>query len=1004
MRHLMAVFVTVAVLVLCFSAVAQQGVISTYIGGGPNNIPAVDADINAPEQVVLDSAGNFYYSDFNNNRVFKVNASTGIVTVVAGLGTPGYSGDGGPAPSAQLDSPIGVAVDGSGNVYIADTGNQVIRKVNTNGVISTVAGTGTCTYDGDTTGPNGDGKPATEHSLCNPYQLAIDPTGNLFIADSSNNRIRELSGTSISTVAGNGTGTACADGTLAIQCGFGSPQGIAVDSSDNLYISDTNDYVIREVTASSGEIITIAGTLGTPGFSGDGGPATLATLYVPVGVAVNSAGTTVWIADQSNFRIRSFTVGGNIATVAGGGSGGESGYACGDHKNRACNAAGGGGNVYFCGDGGPATTACLYYPAGVAVDGAGNFFIADYDNYRIRKVDTSGNINTVAGNGGTTQETLINNVPSNGVTLNYPWGLVGDPSGNLFIADQCNYVVREFVDSSDLMTLLAGDGTQGYSGDGGPAATAELGYPYDVARDNAGNAYIADTYNCVVRKVDTARNISSVAGTPGSCGFAGDGGPAASAYLDYPEGVYVDGDNNLYIADTYNNVIRKVSGGIITTVAGTPTALGYSGDGGPATSAELYYPSGVKADSTGTLYVADTYNHRVRMVNASSGNITTIAGNGNGGFSGDGIATQNSLYYPSNIWRDPNDNLFIADQYNNRVRMVDPAGLMTTVAGSGTASLNGDGGPAINASLYLPADIYEDVSGDLFIADQYNYRIRKVNAFAAVGRSTANVTFGTSPVGTTVGPEVVTLSGVGPAAISSLSASGDFGEVDNCAGNLPNGSTCTVDVYFKPSASGTRTGTLTINSNGYFTSTSIVGLAGTGSDFSLASSPESATIKAGTTATYILTVAPVGGPFANAIKLNCGGAPVGATCSLSPTSVTPGPNPATVTLTITTTASVAAATQFRSAQTQPVYAAWMQLQGLGLFGMLVAGSKRWTKKFSMPIVLAMLIAVLLFMAACGGLGPAPQNPPGTTPGTYTITVNGSSGALQHSVTVTLTVQ
>ncbi len=794
----------------------------------PNNIPALDADINGPYQVALDSTGNFYYSDYSNNRVFKVNVSTGIVTVVAGLGTPGYSGDGGPATGAQLRNPMGVAADGSGNVYIADTYNNVIRKVNTSGVISTVAGTGTCAYDGDTTT---DGKPATQHSLCYPDQIATDSTGNLFIADSSNYRIRELSGTSISTVAGNGTITACADGTLATQCGLYLPEGIAVDSSDNLYISDTYDEVIRKVTATSGQIKTIAGTLGTAGFTGDGGSATSATLNYPMAVAVNSAGTTVWLADYYNLRIRSFTVSGNINTVAGDGSGG------------------------FCGDGGPATSACLYYPTGVAVNSAGDFFVADYDNYRIREVNTSGTVNTVAGNGSTSQETAGNNVSANGVTLNYPWGLVGDQSGNMFIADQNNYIVREFVNSSGLVNFFAGNGTYGYSGDSGPATSAQLTYPYGVARDSLGNVYVADAYNCIIRKVDTAGNISTVAGTPNYCSFGGDGGPATSAYLSYPYGVYVDTNDNLYIADTYNQVIRRISGGTITTVAGTPSVGGYSGDGGPATSAELNYPNGVKTDSAGDLYIADSYNHRVRMVSAASGNISTIAGNGTAGFSGDGIATQNSLYYPRSTWVDPNGNLFIADQYNQRIRMVDGGGLMTTVAGNGTASLAGDGGPAINASLYYPADVFEDASGNLFISDQYNYRIRKVNAFAAVGLSTGNITFGISPVGTTANPEAVTLSGVGPAAISSITASGDFSEVDNCTGSLPNGSNCTVYVYFTPTASGTRTGALTINSNGYFNSVETVALQGEGSALSVSGTLSFGAVVINTSSTKSVTLA-----------------------------------------------------------------------------------------------------------------------------------------------------
>jgi sugar lactone lactonase YvrE len=823
------------VLALTLAAAAQQDYISTLIGGGPNNVPALDADINGPESVAFDSAGNYYFSaSFTSNRVFKVNTS-GTLTVVAGNGLPGYSGDGGPAAQATLNQPQGVAVDGSGNVYIADYSNEVIRMVNSSGIISTIAGTGSCTYDGDTTGTGGDGKPATQHSLCAPYQIALDSSGNLFIADASNYRIRKLviSSDSISTVAGNGTNVACANGVLATNCGFYYPEGIAVDSSGDLFIADTNDYIVREVVASTGKVKTIAGTLGIPGFSGDGALATSATIYRVLGLSVDAAGANVWVADYDNQRIREFAVGGKINTVAG--------------------VSGAG----FCGDGGPATSACLYYPVSPAVDSAGNLYIADSYNQRVRKVDSTQTINTVAGNGSINQTTLVNGT-STGITLNYPWGIVGDPSGNLFVANQSDNAVQELVISSSLVNIFAGTGTGGYNGDGIPANTAELNNPEGVARDSAGNVYIADPYNCIIRKVDTAGNISTVAGIPSGCGYGGDGGAATSANLYYPAGVAVDSSNNLYIADTSNHIIRKVSAGIITTVAGTPQTAGYSGDGGPATSAKLSSPQDMKVDSAGNIYIADTTNHRIRKVSAASANITTVAGNGAAGFSGDGIATQNSIYYPLGLWLDANDNLFIADTYNHRIRMVDGGGTMATVAGNGTAAFAGDGGPAISASFSYPQDVYVDGTGNLFVTDQYNFRVREVNAFAAVGRSTGSLAFGISPVGTTATPQAVTLSGVGPAAISSITATGDFSEVDNCGGNLPNGSNCTVYVYFTPTASGLRAGSLTINSNGYFGTVSSVALQGEGAALSISGTLAFGAVPLNTSSTKSVTLTNAG--------------------------------------------------------------------------------------------------------------------------------------------------
>jgi hypothetical protein len=827
-------------LALTLAAAAQQNFISTLIGGGPNNVPALDADINGPGFVAFDNAGNYYFSaPYTSQRVFKVNAS-GTLTVVAGNGLPGYSGDGGPAAQATLSNPNGVAVDGSGNVYIADTNNQVIRMVNSSGVISTIAGTNTCQYDGDTTGAGGDGKPATQHSLCTPVQIALDSSGNLFIADASNYRIRRLviSSDSISTVAGNGTATACTNGVLAANCGFSSPEGIAVDSSGDLFIADTNDYVVREVVAATGKVKTVAGTLGSPGFSGDGALATSATIYQVFGLSVDAAGANVWVADYQDQRIRKFAVGGQINTLAGGGGG----------------CAGQTDNI---GDGCPATQASLYYPVSPGVDSAGNVYIADSYNQRVRKVDSTQTINTVAGNGSTTQTTLVNGT-STGITLNYPWGIVGDPTGNMFVANQSDHAVQELVISSSLVNIFAGTGTAGYNGDGIPANTAELYSPSGVARDGAGNIYIADQSNHIIRKVDTAGNITTVAGIPSSAGYAGDGGPATSANLYYPQGVAVDSSNNLYIADTYNHIVRKVSGGIITTVAGIPQTAGYSGDGSPATSAKMDYPSDMKVDAAGNIYIADQYNHRIRKVSATTGNISTVAGNGAGGFSGDGIATQNSLYYPLGISLDANDNLFIADQYNHRIRMVDGGGTMTTVVGNGTAAFAGDGGPAITASLYNPYGVYVDSTGNMFVTDSYNFRVREVNAFAAVGRSTGSLAFGISPVGTTATPQAVTLSGVGPAAISSITATGDFSEVDNCNGSLPNGSICTVYVYFTPTASGLRTGTLTINGNGYFGTVSSVALGGEGAALSISGTLAFGSVPLNTSSTKSVTLTNAG--------------------------------------------------------------------------------------------------------------------------------------------------
>jgi sugar lactone lactonase YvrE len=332
----------------------------------------------------------------------------------------------------------------------------------------------------------------------------------------------------------------------------------------------------------------------------------------------------------------------------------------------------GNGTAGFSGDGGSATSASLYYPWGVAVDAAGNLYIADSQNWRVRRVDLSGAISTVAGNG-----------------------------------------------------------TWGFSGDGGSATSASLYFYVDLAVDGVGNLYIAGDQDSRIRRVDPSGTISTVAGASTSQGFSGDGGPATAALLNFPSGVAVDAAGNLYIADSNNNRIRRVTAdGTISTVAGNGTA-GFSGDGGPATNASLHQPQRVAADTNGNLYVADWWNHRIRRVDPN-GTISTVAGNGTSGYSGDGgSATSASLQYPMGVAVDAAGNLYIADSRNNRIRRVTANGVISTVAGNGIAGFSGDGGPAASASLNTyPNGVAVGSAGDLYIADTGNNRVRKVS-FAA---------------------------------------------------------------------------------------------------------------------------------------------------------------------------------------------------------------------------------------------------------------------------------
>jgi len=326
---------------------------AAYSGDGG---PATAAAVQYPFDVAVDAAGNVYLTDHINHRIRKVWASNGTITTVAGTGVQGSSGDGGPATAAQINTPTGIGLDSSGNLYIADYSACVVRKVTAaTGLISTVAGSGTCGF-------NGDGLVGPATWLNNPYDIAVDSAGNLYIADFMNSRIRKVaaSGGTVTTFAGTGGFGYGGDGGQAIWATFNSPTYLAVDGS-SLYIADTNNYRVRKVQLASGIIVTAAGT-GIQGFSGDGGPASAAKLSLPFGLAVDAAGN-LFIADEFNHRIRRVAgATGVITTVAGTGTAG------------------------FGGDGGPATAAALNYPQGVAVDAAGLLYIADTQNNRIRKV------------------------------------------------------------------------------------------------------------------------------------------------------------------------------------------------------------------------------------------------------------------------------------------------------------------------------------------------------------------------------------------------------------------------------------------------------------------------------------------------------------------------------------------------------------------------------------------------------------------------------------------
>jgi len=336
--------------------------------------------------------------------------------------------------------------------------------------------------------------------------------------------------------------------------------------------------------------------------------------------------------------------------------------------------------------------------------------------------DTTGDIITIAGNG--TEGFSGDGAKATSAELNTPSGVAIDASGNIYIADAQNQRVRK-VSTTGIITTIAGNGTIGFSGDGSAATSAELNYPCAIAVDSTGNIYIADNGNNVIRKVSISGIITTIAGN-GNAGFSGDGGLANAAELAAPAGVAVDNSGNLYIADYQNMRIRKVNtSGIITTIAGNGTA-GYSGDGGVGTTAQLHYPLGVAVDASGNIFIADYANNAIRKL-SSTGIISTIAGNGTGSYSGDGgPAISATLFEPDGVAVDTSGNLYISDGENNRIRMINASGIISTIAGNGAEGYSGDGGLATSAELYTAA-VALDLSGNVYIADNGNNRIRKVN-------------------------------------------------------------------------------------------------------------------------------------------------------------------------------------------------------------------------------------------------------------------------------------
>ncbi|MBK7995450.1 MAG: SMP-30/gluconolactonase/LRE family protein [Blastocatellia bacterium] len=675
-----------------------------YLGDGGQ---AVSSEVALSAlSIALDDVGNMIIADDLNNRIRKVDVNTGVVTTIAGSGRSDFSGDGMLATIASLNSPQSVAIDINGNIFIADTSNNRVRKIDAStNIITTIAGNGVAAFDGD----NG---VASNASLDTPTSVAIDKQGNIFIADSGNNRIRRVDRVTniITTVVGNGRSDFSGDSGPALQASLSFPIGIFLDDKNNLLIADSFNNRIRKVDSSTGNIASIAGT-GDADYNGDNILATRASLNFPSFATMDSLGN-IFISDTDNSRVRKIDINtGMISTVAGNGQ---------DSATT---------------DNIPAINSTVR-PTEAIADGFGNLFIADQDNNRIRRVDAkTGLITTIAGNGKANFDG-DGSVATSAVFM--PVEIALDNDGNLLIADRLTSQVRKVDFNTGIVTSIAGcPEIDCPLGDGAAATKAKLS-PLDIAVDKQGNIFIADGDANRVRQIDRNGIITTIAGN-GEEGFSGDGGQATQAKLSFPNGVAVDIDGNILIADSFNNRIRKVNVAtrIITTIGGNGSSNS-NGDGSLATKAGINFPISISVDGSNNLYITDALDNLVRRIDASTGIITKIAGKGcdplvdNDCLPGNGGQAQAAgLNFPLDTAIDGGSDLFIAEAFNNSIRQINAqTGLINSVVGNGMMGFSGDGMLATRASLNLPFSVAIDRLGNLLIADLQNGRVRAVKSIA----------------------------------------------------------------------------------------------------------------------------------------------------------------------------------------------------------------------------------------------------------------------------------
>jgi sugar lactone lactonase YvrE len=766
------------------------GIITTFAGGGSAVLTTGSQPITgtkgvsipAPQDIAFDNTGDLYYTtQAGKPTVGRIVISTAMASLYAGSTSGGgYSGDGGLATKALLSGPIGIAVDAQNNLFIGDGGNKAVRRIDAStGIITTYMGGSSAVVCAAATDPVGDGCPAAQATLVGLGHISFDGTGALLVADPLNNRVRRIApgtggaGGIVTTIAGTGASPSTADGSYAVNTALGGPNDIELTPGGDLLVVERSIEAVRVIH--------------------------VASVFAPTALGNTSSASTVFVQTQA--ASGTFTLPG--ATDFSGGAAPActagvhvTGNVCSYTLSFAPTLSGLRTTPLVFTDSNGSVRAGL---AGIGLGPAASLL--------------PGSMTTIAGTG--TAGSSGDSSAATGAQLNSPSSVTFDGQGNLFIADSANNEVR-MISGSGVITRVAGAGSAGSTGDGGPATSALLNAPHGITVDNAGNLYIADTGNNKIRFVDNLTGlISTYAGT-GIASYIGDGGPATAATFNAPYGLSLTPQGVLYVADTGNNAIRSIASnsGLVTTFAGSSSG-GFSGDGGAAAVAQLSGPKGVVSDASGNVYIADSGNNRIRLVNVS-GIISTIAGQQGSGYTGDGSAAAAELYSPTGVAVDAAGTLYIADAMNHRLRVISE-GQIATVAGTGTAAATGDGGSSVAATLNAPLGVALDGTGDVLIADSGNNKVRKISV------GTNALAFPKTNPGDTTPAQTVALYNSGNQPLSLSSASIPSGYIEqtsststNCSAaplTLNPGASCVLQTSFQPPALGNYNGAITVTDN-----------------------------------------------------------------------------------------------------------------------------------------------------------------------------------------------